>query len=125
MYGSTPEEVKEKLVEVPWISGGRTRSLLMTCINGVNEQISKVVVDLNALPEALIQCVSFVDGTYKWRNIAGTEGLSVHNFGIAMDIDVKNSDYWRWAKEKGAGPISYKYRIPYEIVRIFEKHGFI
>lgn len=125
MYGSTPVEVKAELVEVPWISGGRTRSVLMTRVNGVNEQMAKVVADLNGLPEGLKKYVSYVDGTFTWRNIAGTEGLSTHSFGITMDIDVKNSDYWRWAKEKGADPIPYKNRIPYEIVRIFEKHGFI
>lgn len=62
-----------------------------------------------------------VGGTFNWRNIAGTERPSSHSYGVSMDINVKHSHYWRWAK----GPISWKNEIPQSIVDAFEAEGFI
>jgi hypothetical protein len=39
-----------------------------------------------------------------------------------VDIAVDFSNYWLWEKK---GAPEYKNSIPYEIVAIFEKHGFI
>ena len=40
--------------------------------------------------------------------------------GAAIDINTKSSDYWLWSSG-GA----YRNRIPFAIVEIFERHGFI
>ena len=50
---------------------------------------------------------------------------SAHGFGIAIDIAAAHSHYWLRAKPGAAGHIAYKNEIPWEIVRIFEAHGFI
>ena len=44
---------------------------------------------------------------------------------IAIDIALKRSHYWRNDKPGKDGAIAFKNEIPMEIVRIFEKHGFI
>jgi len=53
----------------------------------------------------------------------------MHSFGMTIDINIKYSNYWRWAvadkTEDGKRPIIYKNRIPLEIVKIFEDNGFI
>ena len=54
-------------------------------------------------------------GGFNWRVIAGTTQLSEHSFGIALDINVGYSDYWRWAKPGKDGTIPYKNRIPLAI----------
>ena len=64
-------------------------------------------------------------GTYNCRVIAGTDRVSAHGHGIAIDIALKHSDYWRNAAPGKDGAYAYKNEIPMEIVRIFEKHGFI
>ena len=51
--------------------------------------------------------------------------MSSHSHGIAIDIGLKHAHYWRWFGKPEGGVIKYKNRIPFEIVRIFEKHGFI
>ena len=38
---------------------------------------------------------------------------------------MSRSDYWRWSGPATGGGVHYKNRIPMEIVRVFEKHGFI
>ncbi len=57
--------------------------------------------------------------------IAGTSRVSAHGSGIAIDIAVEQTDYWRWGGKASGGRIAYKNRIPLEIVHIFERHGFI
>jgi hypothetical protein len=67
-------------------------------------------------------------GTFSYRTIAGTNRLSPHSFGIAIDIDITYADYWRWDIDEGDGDngeLRYRNRIPMEIVEIFEKNGFI
>ena len=59
-------------------------------------------------------------GTFVWRNIAGTDRLSNHSFGTAIDINTKYSDYWKWNNN-----VTYINRIPIEIAEVFEKYGFI
>ena len=68
-------------------------------------------------------------GTYNCRLIAGTNRVSGHGYGIAIDIAVGQSDYWRWAAKRTTketdATVPYRNRIPLEIVHVFEKHGFI
>ena len=63
-----------------------------------------------------------LSGGFAERNIAGTDRLSAHAFGIAIDLDKSMSDYWRWQKN---GPHRWRNRIPQTIVDAFEAEGFI
>ncbi len=117
LYGHNASEVKRNLVRIPWFGG----NILVTRANGVANALSAVRAELNALPAKYKKFLHPIGGTFKWRHIAGTNRLSVHSFGAAIDINVKYSAYWRWSK----GGYRYQNKIPYEIVRIFEKHGFI
>lgn len=62
-------------------------------------------------------------GTFNYRLIGGTNRLSSHAFGIAIDLNSNKYDYWRWAtREEGQKRLkSY----PREVARIFEKYGFV
>jgi hypothetical protein len=64
-------------------------------------------------------------GAFNWRNILGTSQMSLHSFGIAIDINVKNANYWRWDKYENDDHLLYVNKIPLEIVEIFESFGFI
>ena len=59
-------------------------------------------------------------GTFNCRAVKDTGNRSPHAWGVAIDINTKFSDYWLWAKNG-----SYRNRIPFDIVDIFERHGFI
>ncbi len=48
----------------------------------------------------------------------------MHAWGAAIDINPVFSNYWMWHRA-AAGIPAYKNRTPLEIVRIFERHGFI
>jgi len=126
MYGDCrKDEVMRQLVEVAWLpkkGGGRLKA---TRVNGVAERLKRISAALDELPSSYDEFLKPAAGTYACRRIAGTETLSAHGFGIAIDIAVKRSDYWRWAKPASDGSIVWRNAIPMEIVRVFEAEGFI
>jgi hypothetical protein len=118
IYGASRAEVKRNLVAIRWIDG---RVILVNRKNGASRALMMVVRDLKRLPNRYKKYLTPIGGTFYWRKIAGTDRLSFHSFGTAIDINVKYSNYWRWSK----GRYRYQNKIPKEIVEIFERHGFI
>ena len=127
MYGKTKGEVEQNLVETTFCPKFCGRKVKVTSVNGVNDKLNNVSLELDKYPE-LKPYVSNIGGTYKWRVVKGTNRLSLHSYGIAIDINVQKSNYWQWdckcedEKEKLNTPHLI---IPQLIVDIFEKNGFI
>lgn len=125
MYGDCRKgEVTAKLRTVVWLPTKAPQRLSVTSVNGVADRLAAVSKELDALPATLDKYLIPSAGTYNCRTIAGTDRVSAHGYGIAIDLAVGQSDYWQWAA-KTPGPIAYRNRIPLEIVHIFERHGFI
>ncbi|MCQ2976121.1 MAG: M15 family metallopeptidase [Bacteroidales bacterium] len=121
MYGNSAAEVQKNLVKIEWFN----QQIPITKINGVDKHLKAVYEELKAKPEFkkyLLQASSFY-----WRKVRGANRQSAHSYGIAFDINVANSNYWLWSFPGKTETDSIKYvnRIPLEIVKIFEKHGFI
>ncbi len=116
LYGNSAVSVKQNLTTVNWFG----KPVRVTTVNGVDKALLAVQQELKKLPSGYRKYLIPIGGTFKWRKIAGTNRLSVHSFGAAIDINVKYSAYWRWSKG-----VKYQNQIPHEIVNIFEKHGFI
>lgn len=121
MYGSTKEEVKSHLVKVEWFG----QKLKITKVNGVDVQLKKVAAELATHPELRPYLKNA--STFNWRKVRGADRMSAHSYGIAIDINVDYSNYWKWKYPDASETkrIKYENRIPMEIVRIFERYGFI
>lgn len=121
MYGSTPAEVRKHLVKVPWNGS----YVLFSKVNGAAAALAAVNRELQQHPELKKYLVS--SGTFNWRYIRGTKRLSSHAFATAIDIGVaKYADYWKNAgKDEASTQLVYRNRMPLELAKIFEKHGFI
>lgn len=117
--------VNKELVDVIWLPKKSSQRLRVTRINGVAEQLQRVSDELDKLSSKFDKFLIPSAGTYNCRVIAGTDRISAHGYGIAIDIAIKHTDYWRWAKPASGASPRYRNRIPYEIVEIFERHGFI
>ena len=125
MYGDCKKgEVRRKLVPVVWLPRHGGQTLKVTRVNNVADKLEAVSTELDELPESFIKYLTPAGGTYHCRAIAGTTRSSAHGYGIAIDINVAWSDYWRYSRPVG-GRYPYRNRIPWEIVETFEKHGFI
>ena len=121
MYGNTESDVRKNLVSVEWFG----QKIPFTKINGASEQLKKVASELEKLPhfrEYLKNASSFY-----WRKVRGANRQSAHSYGIAIDINTSYSNYWLWSNPNCSETDTIKYmnRIPMEIVKVFEKYGFI
>lgn len=128
MYGNCRDDrgaVSAQLEEVVWLPENYGKTLRVTSVNGVADALQKVSNALDKLPRRFMKYLRPSAGTYNCRTIAGTDRFSVHAFGAAVDINAKYGDYWRWSGAEPGEPLTYRNRIPWEIVEIFEQHGFI
>lgn len=124
MYGATEEQVSKNLVEVAWLPKSANKKLLITKINRVDLKVKQISDELDNNPY-LLRYVDNPGGSFCWRYIENTTRVSTHSYGIAIDINVNCSNYWLWDEKKGTRDEKVEIDIPYEIVEIFEKHGFI
>ena len=120
IYGKNKEEIQKNLVEVTWLPKKIGTKILFNKNNNAAKSLQKVSNELDKLDDTFLPYLRNIGGTYNYRKISATDKLSMHSFGIAIDINVEKSRYWQWDKE-------YKYQnsIPQKIIDIFEKHGFI
>jgi hypothetical protein len=124
MYGDCKKnELTKNLRPVDWLprhAGGRVS---ITKVNGVDSALEAVSRELDGLPNELIKYLKPTSGTYNCRSVAGTNVRSMHAYAAAIDINSKYSNYWRWGSAQGEP--KWQNQLPIEIVRVFEKHGFI
>ena len=126
IYGDcTKGEVSKRLVEIVWLPKSAPTKLKVTSINAVDKKLAAISAELDELGPKYLNYLSPPAGTYNCRPIAGSERLSAHGYGIAIDIAVRPAHYWQWQKTSNTHPLKWQNQIPIEIVRIFEKHGFI
>jgi hypothetical protein len=123
MYGDCRKgQVTPNLVSVTWVDGIR---LPFTRVNGAAAALEAAIADLKALGPAYTRYLVPSAGTYNCRVIAGTQLLSMHSYGAAIDLSTKYSAYWQWSDKAAHGLAPYVDQIPLQVVAVFERHGFI
>jgi len=117
LYGQNKKEIEKNLEKLTWIDGTK---ILFNKKQNAAMQLQKVINELKKMPKKYDKFLTNIAGTYNFRYIKDTKRLSSHSYGIAIDLNVKQSKYWKWDK-------IYKYsnNFPKEIVDVFEKYGFI
>jgi D-alanyl-D-alanine carboxypeptidase len=124
MYGDCKKnEVSRNLRSIEWLSRHAGGRVTITKVNGIDVALEAVSRELDGLPAELIKYLRPTSGTYNCRSVAGSNVRSMHAYGAAIDINSNYSNYWRWGSSHGEP--KWQSRIPIEIVRVFEKHGFI
>jgi hypothetical protein len=126
IYGITKTEVENNLVEIVWCPKLVNQKIKVSSINGFDRIVKKLSAELDQHPE-FKEYISNIGGTFNWRKIAGTNRLSLHSFGMTIDINTRFSNYWQWdCSCKNENEIlKYKNKIPEKLVIIFEKYKFI
>jgi len=125
MYGDcNKSEVFKNLRSIRWLPKHGGGSVRVTTVNGVADALESVSREFDKLPHDLIKYVMPAAGTYHCRKVAGSNVKSMHAYGAAIDINTKYANYWRWASADREQP-HWQNHIPMQIVRIFQKHGFI
>jgi hypothetical protein len=70
---------------------------------------------------------------YNWRVIAGTQRMSYHSWGLAVDIQPKRlagkAIYWLWESRRNEDwmlvPLENRWNPPDPVIEAFERQGFI
>ncbi|MEA4849161.1 MAG: M15 family metallopeptidase [Clostridiaceae bacterium] len=122
VYGGSRQQIERNLANVK-IGYGTFR---FNENNQAAEALKNVMGELASTAEKredIRACVYPCSGTYNYRVISGTNRLSPHSYGIAIDLARDKRDYWQWAsREEGQKRLS---SYPDEIVELFEKNNFI
>jgi hypothetical protein len=125
MYGDcNKNEVVRNLRTIRWLPKHGGGSVMITTVNGVAGALEDISSELDDLPNDLVKYLLPLTGTYNCRKVAGSSAKSMHAYGAAVDINIKYANYWRWASGDRE-QLHWRNKIPIQIVRIFEKHGFI
>jgi len=123
IFGDTQSAVAANCEDVDFC-GNRVR---FNKRSGAADALRKVAAELTELfathPELKMYAQN-LGGTFNWRKIAGTERLSNHSFGAAIDLNVDKSAYWRWQPAKLLPTFSRR-SFPQAIIEAFERHDFI
>ena len=122
LYGNNEAEIRSLLRPVQWLPSQDGPWLMVSSRFGVDQKLRAVIAELEGLGPEFRSFLLPPGGTFNYRPVEGTNRLSPHSYGIAVDIAVAPSHYWLW-EAKGAS--EYKNSIPFAIVEIFERHGFI
>jgi hypothetical protein len=125
MYGDCKSgRVAAELVPVVWLPKTWGHLVRITPVNGVDRHLAAISRELDELPASDKKYLYPPGGTYACRSVADTGQTSMHAWGAAIDINTSQSDYWLWHRSPSGVP-DYVNHVPAEIVRVFERHGFI
>lgn len=122
VYGFNKENIEKKLVN---LKCGYPNYQFNSC-NNANSALDNTLRELLELSKnnSDISNILFpCSGTFNYRLISGTNRLSPHSFGIAIDLKSDKKDYWKWSsKEDGEKRLN---EYPENLVTVFEKNNFI
>lgn len=124
LYGKNKKEIEANLVTIEWPTLKGNIKLRVNRSQEVNKKLYAIGQEISRLPKS---DRIWAEGacTYAYRVIKDTDRLSMHSFGIAIDLAPSKTQYWKGDASSENAKIGYKNTMPLSIVRIFEKHGFI
>lgn len=125
LYADSEAAARDTLVKVTFNGQSVTTAFSVTTRNCVSTQLDAALTEIETLSPGIDVYFDQSGGSFNWRVIAGTNRLSSHSFGAAIDLNADLGGYWRWSgrPEGNAGPHDNK--IPAELVAIMERRGFI
>lgn len=124
LYGDSAAEVERDLVTVAY-PGGAGAQFRVTVRHCVAAQLAAALAEIAALEPAPDAWFRDVGGSFNWRVIAGTDRLSAHSFGAAIDLNAGLGGYWRWAGVPEGAAGRFETTMPPAVVAAFERRGFI
>ncbi len=109
----------------------RVNKVAATHLDSINNQVYELATT-NAEVNQFLETLGDVS-SFNWRVIAGTDRLSNHSYGLAIDVLPKNSGsqmiYWAWVRDVNEDwmlvPQENLWSPPQEVIDIFYNHGYI
>lgn len=129
IYGKNKNEILDNLIKLTFLK----KSFYFNKKNKASSQLNKIFqeIDNNKSSKNYFTKNIKIISTFNYRNILYQNKLSLHSFGIAIDIIPKDKNkfiYWYWAipfvDEWWKIKENEKFQIPKELIEIFESHFF-
>jgi hypothetical protein len=124
LWFSSEAAARASLVPVAF-SGLSDASVMVTNHRGVDCQLRAIVDRLQGASDEVRAAFRAPGGGFNWRRISGTDRLSAHSYGIAVDLNADLGGYWRWSGAAEGQVGAYENRIPPDVINAFEAYGFI
>jgi peptidoglycan L-alanyl-D-glutamate endopeptidase CwlK len=127
LYGSDKSNIEKSLVAVWWPPCNC--KVFFNSKHGAAKALEALGEEIKS-DEKIKLYLQKPNGTFNYRNIAGTKRLSPHSHGIAIDFTFpKNNEYWQWGKRVNGRvnfpTTAYENETLMKVVVAFEKYGFI
>ena len=132
LIGSTEEEIRQSSQWVGFLD--HKAYMHKICVEPLKKVETQIYAEAKQSKEVRL-FLSRLSVVYsmKRRKIAGSDRLSYHAYGLALDIipkSYKGKDvYWRWSNliepDWGSIPFSERWHPPFEVIKAFEDNGFV
>ena len=129
LYGGLERQEIEGLLERIDFLGER-----VTVHRNIVESLKRIDAEIRKWNGAndFIASLGSIEG-YSWRPIAGTQRMSYHSWGLALDIQPRRlggkAIYWLWEQGRNKDwmlvPLENRWNPPDVVIRAFEQEGFI
>ena len=124
LYGKDKKTIEKNLVSITWPTLKGSIKLQVNKVGGADKTLYAIGQEIAKLPKSE-RIWAEGAATYCYRVIKDTDRLSMHSFGIAIDLAPTKTQYWKDEASSETAHIGYRNTMPLSIVRIFEKHGWI
>lgn len=125
LYFGSETEAQASLEVVEYHGQTGQSTFAMTTKYCVATQLAAALAQIETLSPDIDVFFENTGGSFNWRVIAGTDRMSSHSFGTAMDINIDLGGYWRWTGATEGQVTDYNNQIPETLVQEMERFGFI
>lgn len=125
LWFATPDAARASLAAVVYPGSTVTARFEVTTRHCAAAQLALALRDIAAMGVEMDRFFQEPGGSFNWRRIAGTDRLSVHSFGAAVDLNAALGGYWLWTGAAEGAVGDYRSEIPPALVREMERRGFI
>lgn len=125
IYGKTEAQVAGTLQRAAYKGQNGTVRFAMSARQCVVGQLQAALDAIAAEGPDMDRFLENPGGSFNWRKIAGTQRLSAHSYGIAVDFNTQLGGYWRWDSASEGAVGDYNNAYPEQLVRHMERFGFI
>lgn len=125
MYFATKAQAQSSLQTEVFRGQTGQAGFSMTTKHCVATQLAAALDQIEILSPEIDVFFKDSGGSFNWRVIAGTDRISSHSFGTAIDINTELGGYWRWTGAAEGQVTEYDNKIPQLLVEAMERYGFV
>lgn len=125
LYGKSERDVATNLLRAEYNGSSRRARFSASGRHCVAQQLQAALDAIASEGQKMDRFFAKVGGSFNWRVIAGTDRLSAHSYGIAVDFNTELGGYWRWSGAKEGNVGDYDNQYPEPLVHHMERFGFI